>query len=82
MFKRYRRAQKWLHEKNCGNQEAFTEAEDNELPSMEELRAQANEEVHLDKSDWFALLLAATVNVFIPCVLFLLFIVAVGMWIF
>ena len=82
IFKRYERAQKWLREQNCSNREEVTETEDHDLPSMEELRAQANQDLKLDKSDWFALLFAALVNIFIPCLLFLLFIVGVAVWIF
>ena len=82
IFKRYERAQKWLRERNPDMQEEITESEGNELPSMEELRAEANEHMHLDKGDVFALLVAAMVNIFIPCVLFLLFIVGVALWIF
>ena len=82
IFKRYERAQKWLREQNCSNREEVTETEDHDLPSMEELRAQANQDLKLDKSDWFALLFAALINIFIPCLLFLLFIVGVAVWIF
>ena len=82
IFKRYERAQKWLREQNCSNREEVTETEDHDLLSMEELRAQANQDLKLDKSDWFALLFAALVNIFIPCLLFLLFIVGVAVWIF
>ena len=82
IFKRYERAQKWLREQNCSNRETATESGENELPSMEELRAQSNQNLKLDKSDWFALLFAALVNIFIPCLLFLLFIVGVAAWIF
>ena len=82
IFKRYERAQKWLREKNGITSENAAEPEDNEFPSMEELRAQANQDLKLDKSDWFALLFAALINIFIPCLLFLLFIVGVAVWLF
>ncbi|MBQ8238016.1 MAG: hypothetical protein IJZ39_07715 [Oscillospiraceae bacterium] len=85
MFKRYHRAQKWLQEQNPDRrreQQAESESE-NGLPSMEELRREMlEEETKLDKSDWFALMVAAFGTILIPCALFLLFIVGVAMWIF
>ena len=48
IFKRYERAQKWLREKNGITSENAAEPEDNEFPSMEELRAQANQDLKLD----------------------------------
>ena len=82
MFKRYERAQKWLQEQNPDNRKPGQEYADCDLPSMEELRREANEDMKLDKSDWFALLIAGFGTILIPCALFLLFIVGVAMWIF
>lgn len=83
MFKRYERAQKWLREQNPDNYKNPQEHEDSDLPSMEELRREAlQEETKLDKSDWFAMLVAAFGTILIPCALFLLFIVGVAMWLF
>ena len=83
MFKRYERAQKWLREQNPDNCKNPQEFEDSDLPSMEELRREAlQEETKLDKSDWFAMLVAAFGTILIPCALFLLFIVGVAMLLF
>ncbi|MBR3973336.1 MAG: hypothetical protein IKJ99_05240 [Oscillospiraceae bacterium] len=76
--KKYERAQKWLHDQNPDNQ--FED--DGELPSMEELRAQANEEIPLDKSDVFAMVFAAFVTIVPACLLILLIIVGVGLLLF
>lgn len=83
MFKRYHRAQKWLHEQNPDNREEHNEPSDEGLPSMEELRREAlQEDTKLEKSDWFAMIVAAFFTILIPCALFLLFIVGVAMLIF
>ena len=82
MFKRYERAQKWLREQNPDNCKPHQEYADSDLPSMEELRREANQNINVDKSDWFALLVAGFGTILIPCALFLLFIVGVAMWIF
>ena len=83
MFKRYHRAQKWLHEQNPDNRKDVGESSENGLPSMEELRREALEENNkLEKGDIFAMLVAAFGTILIPCALFLLFIVGVGLLIF
>ena len=82
MFKRYRRAQKWLQEQNPDRHRQEIEQREDGLPSMEELRAEANREVPLDKTDWPALLIAAFFTVLLPCLAILLVIAGVGMWLF
>lgn len=83
MFKRYHRAQKWLREQNPDLRKDEGAESDDGLPSMEELRREMlEEETKLDKSDWFAMLVAAFGTIFIPCALFLLFVVGVAMLIF
>ena len=82
MFKRYHRAQKWLQEQNPDRSRKEAEPREDGLPSMEELRAEANANMQLDKSDWPAMLIAAFFTILLPCLLILLFIVAVGLWIF
>ena len=82
MFKRYHRAQKWLHEQNPDNHKPVSEPREDGLPSMEELRAEANRDIKLEKGDWLAMLIASFFTILLPCLLFLLFIVGVGMWIF
>ena len=76
--KKYERAQKWLHEQNPDNQ--FEEGE--ELPSMEDLRAEANEQIPLDKSDVFAMVFAAFVTIVPACLLILLIIAGVAFLLF
>ena len=83
MFKRYERAQKWLQEQNPDNHKHSEPESDDGLPSMEELRREAlREQTKLDKSDWFALIVAGFGTILIPCALFLLFIVGVAMLLF
>ena len=83
MFKRYHRAQKWLREQNPDLREETGEPSENGLPSMEELRREAlQEDTKLEKSDIFAMLVAAFFTILIPCALFLLFVVGVGLLIF
>ena len=82
MFKRYHRAQKWLQEQNPDYRRKEAEPREDGLPSMEELRAEANSEIHLDKGDWPAMLIAAFFTILVPCLLILVFIAVVGMLIF
>ena len=82
MFKRYYRAQKWLQEQNPDCRKKEAEPREDGLPSMEELRAEANSQIQLEKSDWPAMLIAAFFTILLPCLLILLFIVGVGMLIF
>ena len=82
MFKRYHRAQKWLQEQNPDRRRQESEPREDGLPSMEELRAEANSKIELEKSDWPAMLIAAFFTILLPCLLILLFIVGVGMWLF
>jgi len=76
--KKYERAQKWLHDRNPDNQIS----DDGELPSMEELRAQANEEIPLDKGDVFAMVFAAFVTIVPACLVILLIIAGVAFLLF
>ena len=82
MFKRYHRAQEWLREQNPDNYKPKAEPREDGLPSMEELRAEANENVKLDKGDWIAMLIASFFTIWLPCLLFLLVIVGVGVLLF
>ena len=75
--KKYERAQRWLHEQNPDNQ-----IDEGELPSMDDLRAEANEQIPLDKSDVFAMVFAAFVTIVPACLLILLFIVGVAFLLF
>ncbi len=55
--KRIDRAFQWLKEKN-GKQEQQASKGSDKLPSMEELKAQAQEEMDLEKGDFLAMLIA------------------------
>ncbi len=65
------RAQQWLHEKSGKSDVKHQTGGD--LPSMEELRAEANEEMDLEKGDFFAMLIAALITILPVCLLALLF---------
>ena len=69
------RAQQWLKERNQGNQPRRIQRED-DLPDMEELKREAQREIHLDKSDLPAMILAALITILPVCILVLLALVA------
>ena len=56
------RAVKWLHDRSDSGKAEQTEKEGN-LPSMDDLRAQAQNEMELEKGDWLAMLIAALVTI-------------------
>ena len=82
MFKRYERAQKWLREQNPQHNKPQAEPREDGLPSMEELRAEANSNIELEKGDWAAMLIASFFTILLPCLLLLLFIVGVAALLF
>ena len=82
MFKRYERAQKWLREQNPDLQHSREETTGEDLPSVEELRAEGKEQIQVEKGDTFAMLIAAFAFIFVPCLLVLLLIAAVVLLIF
>lgn len=55
--KKINRAQKWLKEQS--DPQTGCEGNHADLPSMEELKAEAKQEIHLEKGDIPAMLLAA-----------------------
>lgn len=57
------RAQQWLRERNQTTQPAPEHTSQGDLPSMEELRRQGREEIHLDKKDLPAMILAALITI-------------------
>ena len=71
------RAQNWLHERNSTNVTQETEYSGGELPSMEELKAEAREEIYLEKKDLPAMIFAAMITIMPVCILVLLAICAV-----
>ena len=71
------RAQKWLHDRNPSPIVRETESSHEDLPSMEELKAEAQNEIYLDKGDLPAMIIAAMFTILPICLLVLLAISAV-----
>ncbi len=65
------RAQKWLHERNQTPQSSRRESREGDLPSMEELKRES-QELHLDKGDLPAMIVAALITIVPICLLVLL----------
>ena len=75
--KKIERAQNWLHERNSTRVTQDTEYSGGDLPSMEELKAEAREEIYLEKKDLPAMIIAAMITIMPVCILVLLAICAV-----
>jgi len=75
--KKIDRAQKWLHERNSTDAPRSADYHEGDLPSMEELKAEAREELYLDKKDLPAMIIAAMITIMPVCTLVLLAICAV-----
>ena len=77
--KKIDRAQKWLHDRNSTPEVRRNEqcSGSSDLPSMEELKAEAREEIYLDKKDLPAMIIAAMITIMPVCILVLLAICAV-----
>ena len=75
--KKIERAQNWLHERNSPSVTQDTEYSGGDLPSMEELKAEAREEIYLEKKDLPAMIIAAMITIMPVCILVLLAICAV-----
>ena len=74
--KKLNRAQKWLREQNP---DLVTEQED--LPSMEDLKAES-QELNLDKSDMFAMIISALITIVPVCLIVLLVLVGIAYFLF
>ena len=75
--KKLKRAQDWLREQNPDAQvdpETLSEAD---LPSLDELKAEA-QEMHLDKGDMFAMILSAMITIIPACLIVLLVLVGIA----
>ena len=70
------RAQKWLRERNGVSEDVQQHTGEGELPSMEELKAEAQSEIHLDKGDLPAMIIAALITILPACILVLLLLVS------
>ena len=77
--KKIDRAQQWLHERNSTveSRRAEQSLHNSDLPSMEELKAEARDEIYLDKKDLPAMIIAAMITIMPVCILVLLAICAV-----
>ncbi len=69
------RAQKWLHDRANRNSAKSGSKAEGDLPSPEELRLEAQEEMNLEKGDITAMLIAAMITILPVCILVLLVIV-------
>ena len=69
------RAMKWLHDRSDSGKAEQAEKEGN-LPSMDDLRREAQNEVELEKGDWLAMLLAAFLTILPVALLVLLVMVS------
>ncbi len=70
------RAMDWIHQRSQSREENRQEASGG-LPSMDELRREANEEMELEKGDFFAMLVSAFVIILPACLVALLIMVSV-----
>ncbi len=66
------RAQKWLHDRAAGSNSKKDTGAEGDLPSPEQLKMEAQEEMDLEKGDFAAMLIAAFVTIVPICLLVLL----------
>ncbi len=71
------RAQKWLKERTGNTGDDHSKSENGEFPSMEDLRAEVQEEMDLEKGDKLAMLIAAFITILPACLVALLIMVSV-----
>lgn len=57
------RAQKWLHDRSDSARKEKQTQDQEGLPSMEDLKAEAQEEVELEKGDFLSMLIAAFITI-------------------
>ncbi len=69
--RRVDRAFQWLKQRT-GNDKQPEASGEGDLPSVEELRAEAQEEMELEKGDLFAMILSALIVILPVCLLALL----------
>ena len=74
--KKLNRAQKWLREQNP---DLVDGQED--LPSMEDLKAES-QQLNLDKSDLFAMIISALITIVPVCLIVLLILVGIAYFLF
>ncbi len=70
------RAMDWLHQRSQGS-EAKPQETSGDLPSMDELRREAAEDMELEKGDFFAMLVSAFIIILPVCLAALLIMVSV-----
>ena len=71
------RAQKWLHQRNSREEIRREDPSGSNLPSMEDLKAEARNEIYLEKNDLPAMIFAAMITILPVCIIVLLAICAV-----
>ena len=74
--KKLNRAQKWLREQNPD-----LAADQEELPSMEDLKAES-QQLNLDKSDLLAMIISALITIVPVCLIVLLVLVGIAYFLF
>ncbi len=78
--KKLNRAQKWLREQNP-DLEDQQEFQDEDLPSVEELRRES-QQLNLDKSDMLAMIISAMITIIPACLIAILLIVGIAYFFF
>ena len=75
--KKLKRAQDWLREQNPDAEMDPEMVSDEDLPSLEELKAES-QEMNLDKGDLFAMIISAMITILPVCLIVLLVLVGIA----
>ena len=75
--KKLKRAQDWLREQNPDAEMDPEMVSEEDLPSLEELKAES-QEMNLDKSDLFAMIISAMITILPACLIVLLVLVGIA----
>ena len=75
--KKLKRAQDWLREQNPDAEMDPELVSEEDLPSLEELKAES-QEMNLDKGDLFAMIISAMITILPACLIVLLVLVGIA----
>ena len=75
--KKLKRAQDWLREQNPDAEMDPEMVSEEDLPSLEELKAES-QEMNLDKGDLFAMIISAMITILPACLIVLLVLVGIA----
>ena len=75
--KKLKRAQDWLREQNPDAEIDPEMVSEEDLPSLEELKAES-QEMNLDKGDLFAMIISAMITILPACLIVLLVLVGIA----